>query len=362
MVKLTRRSKGVIFATVLICVAIIGLTYYGRSRLATTTTYTLTRNLTSTTTIRISTTSTHILFVHLETAVWLNGAYLYDNETQPTFRHLVTDIKEHEINYLFIFFESFESSGRFQFDKAPAIALIQLLHKYEPGVSVIPVLSGRGSNAYFEDQADRAAYELDLSNDGVRYNIANMTAELVSLGFDGIQLDIEGVRCNDVHCQDSEYTEMVGQVRVAIENIPGIEKPHLSVALPARIGDTKCDSDWSRWANYANIAEYADSLIPLAYDYVPASGKPACGLPYQDWVRDVTSYTIENTLGKRALVFMGIRTGLPREPIGDAIHGIRDAVAFLYPESLARFRGVAVFIYGHNTLPIAESDWKAIET
>jgi hypothetical protein len=126
--------------------------------------------------------------------------------------------------------------------------------------------------------------------------------------------------------------------RVAIDNIRGVEKPHLSVDLPARTGNAKCDSDWSTWANYANIAEYADRIIPLAYDYVRASGKAACGLPYEDWVRDVTSYAIENTFGKRAFVFMGIRTGLLREPIGDAIHGIRGAVAFPYPESLAKFR------------------------
>jgi spore germination protein YaaH len=302
---------------------------------------------------------TKVLFTHLETAVWVDADFIYDNATEPVFQQLVRDIGKHDIGFLFFFFQSFERDGTFHYSQARALSFLQQVHRYQARVRVLPVLSGRGPNADFQNLADRQMYQLDLSNPTVRSNIANMSGQMIALGFDGVQFDIEGVKCDFLSCQSDEYVQLLSQVRTSIDKArPGAV--HLSLALPARTGNPKCDSSWSEWADYGKVAYYADSVIPLAYDYVP-SGQAACGLAYGDWLQRVTTYTLDSLQGKRAVALIGLAAERIQEPIGVAIEGIRRGLVSIPASELKSFRGVAIFTYHHALSPISSADWNAID-
>jgi len=83
--------------------------------------------------------------------------------------------------------------------------------------------------------------------------IANLVAGVEAAGGDGVNLDFEGLDDLDRDAMVTFTTDLAAALRAAV---PGA---HLSLATPA--------VDWSMAWDYAGLADAADQLMIMAYDY-----------------------------------------------------------------------------------------------
>jgi len=287
-----------------------------------------------------------------EVALWIGEGYFNDPIISSNIHQLENDIVNHHVSYLFTFFASIREDGTIGTDveQSQASPVISALHAYN--VKIIAVMDGWGPN--FPGIVP-AGYVLHLSNPAVRSAIAASAASLITFGFDGVQLDIEGVACGVVQCQGADYVKLVSEVRQRINGAVGGFVPYFSVDLPPRTGSV-CDdvNPWIRWADYAGIAQYVNAIIPMAYDSNFVYWLCASSTSYGEWVRAVANYALDSVRGTGASVLIGVPTGRMLEPLNAALNQLSTI-------SAQAFLGVTVFMYQYGSGQLGMSDWKSID-
>jgi spore germination protein len=103
---------------------------------------------------------------------------------------------------------------------------------------------------------------------------------IVSQGYDGLDVDFEGVLPNDRAALTS-FTARLGQALHRNGKL-------FTMALPAKTYDTK--TGWAGAADYAALAPSLDHAIIMTYEYSGATTPPGSTAP-QQWVDQVLAYT-----------------------------------------------------------------------
>lgn len=109
--------------------------------------------------------------------------------------------------------------------------------------------------------------------------IQQIVAYIVEEGYDGLDLDLEGVRASD----RGAYTAFVKRLSSAMRNSGKM----LTAAIPAKTYDAR--TGWAGAYEYAAIAPYFDLVTIMTYEYSSPLGKPGSTAPF-DWFDRVAAY------------------------------------------------------------------------
>src|SRR5579859_4967711 len=110
--------------------------------------------------------------------------------------------------------------------------------------------------------------------------IDQSVAYVVSQGYDGLDVDIEGVLPSD----RAAFTNFAARLGQALHGNGKL----FTMALPAKSFDTK--TGWAGAADYAALAPSLDHAIIMTYEYSGATTPPGSTAP-QQWVDRVLAYT-----------------------------------------------------------------------
>ncbi len=119
-----------------------------------------------------------------------------------------------------------------------------------------------------------------LTDDGARQAaIRNIVGYTVDEGYDGFDLDLEGVDAAD---RDA-FTEFVTELAGALHE----QGKLLTLALPAK--DHDATTGWAGAYDYASLGQVADVVTVMAYEYRGPFSGPGSVAPY-DWVGRVAAF------------------------------------------------------------------------
>ncbi|MBI4320239.1 MAG: hypothetical protein HY675_17245 [Chloroflexi bacterium] len=109
--------------------------------------------------------------------------------------------------------------------------------------------------------------------------IQNLVDYVVDVGYDGLDLDLEGVNATD----RAVYTAFVARLSAALHKKGKL----LTAALPAKASDVT--TGWAGAFEYAALAPHLDLAVIMTYAYTTSSTPPGSTAPH-DWVDRVISY------------------------------------------------------------------------
>jgi spore germination protein YaaH len=109
--------------------------------------------------------------------------------------------------------------------------------------------------------------------------VGEIVEYVVSEGYDGFDLDLEGVRPED----RAAYTGFVGRLAAALRD----RGKALALAVPGKTADTT--TGWGGAFDYAALGVHADLITVMAYEYRGPWSGPGSVAPY-DWVDQVLAF------------------------------------------------------------------------
>lgn len=121
--------------------------------------------------------------------------------------------------------------------------------------------------------------------------IGQIVEYVVAEGYDGFELDLEGIQPSD----RAAYTAFVARLGAALRERG---KP-LALAIPPKAGETT--TGWAAAYDYAALGPHADLITIMAYDFSGAWGGPGPVAPY-DWVDRVAAYATRHIPPERVLL------------------------------------------------------------
>lgn len=131
-----------------------------------------------------------------------------------------------------------------------------------------------------------------LTDDAVATTAISQIVEYVlAEGYDGFDLDLEGVQPSD----RAAYTAFVARLGAALRERG---KP-LALAIPPKAGETA--TGWAAAYDYAALGAHADLITIMAYDFSGAWGDPGPVAPY-GWVDRVAAYATARIPPERVLL------------------------------------------------------------
>ncbi|MDP8922184.1 MAG: glycosyl hydrolase family 18 protein [Chloroflexota bacterium] len=150
------------------------------------------------------------------------------------------------------------------------------------GIRVFPsLLTGSGwlNNRLLTDEATTATA------------IAQIADYVEAEGYDGFDLDLEGVRPAD----RAAYTAFVARLGAALHERGKL----LTLAIPAKAGETT--TGWAAAYDYAALGQHADLITLMAYEYRGAFSGPGSVAPY-DWVDRVLAFATSQIPAEKILL------------------------------------------------------------
>lgn len=120
--------------------------------------------------------------------------------------------------------------------------------------------------------------------------IDNLTAHAAQFGYDGINIDLEGIPTQD----RDNFSLFMSELSRALH----ANNLTLSVAAPAKVAG----STWHAGFDYPAVGRAVDYLIIMAYDYT--TSKPGASAPI-DWVEDVASYALSCVPRDKVILGLG---------------------------------------------------------
>ncbi|TPG70729.1 glycoside hydrolase family 18 [Brevibacillus laterosporus] len=115
-----------------------------------------------------------------------------------------------------------------------------------------------------------------------RYFLRNLEREVLSMGYDGINLDIENLYLEDKFA----FTQFVKNVTQLMH----LHGKTVTVSVPANTGDDRANV-WSPWFDYKLLGRYADRLVIMAYDEHNPRTEPGPVASIQ-WTEDTVRYAL----------------------------------------------------------------------
>ena len=202
------------------------------------------------------------------------------------------------------------------------------------GIKLLPsLLTGTGS----------PNHQLLTEEDSTANLIAQITSYVVEEGYEGFDLDMEGVAAED---RDA-LTAFVARLSASLH----AQGKTLTMAVPAKARDVT--TGWAGPYDYAALAPHVDQFVIMSYAYTPAGSDPGSIGPY-DWVDRVIAYATSQIPPQKVLmgvgfwgydwnVTQGSRARSLRYPVAEALANWYGAPIQIDPETRS-----ATFAYVAN--------------
>jgi len=131
-----------------------------------------------------------------------------------------------------------------------------------------------------------------LTDEAVASNAINqIVAYVVGEGYDGLDLDLEGVQATDREALSAFVARLSGTLHA--------KGKLLTMAIPAKTSDTT--TGWAGAYDYAALAPYLDLAVIMAYGYTTPSSRPGSTAPYS-WVEKVASFATSQIPPEKVLL------------------------------------------------------------
>ena len=153
------------------------------------------------------------------------------------------------------------------------------------GIKILPSLltsSGSPNHELLTDEASAANA------------IQQITNYIVNEGYDGLDLDLEGVPAEDRRA----LTSFVARLSQSLHG----QGKLLTMAVPAKTRDVT--TGWAGPYDYAALAPYVDLFVIMSYSYTSAGGPPGSIAPY-DWVDRSIAFATSQIPAERVLMGVG---------------------------------------------------------
>lgn len=150
---------------------------------------------------------------------------------------------------------------------------------------------------------------------------------VVAEGYDGFDLDLEGVNAED----RAAYTSFVARLAAALHQRGKL----LTLAVPPKTSDVR--TGWAGAYDYAALGEHADLVLIMTYAYTWSSSGPGSTAP-QNWVDRVTAYAASQIPRSKLIVgvaFYGYDWNV-------TMGGRAQALRYLQASALAAHYGVPI--------------------
>ena len=125
--------------------------------------------------------------------------------------------------------------------------------------------------------------------------LAEIVDYVVGEGYDGFDLDLEGVDPDD----RAAYTAFVARLGAALHE----RGKALALAVPAKTADTT--TGWGGAFDYAALGTHADLVTIMAYEYHGGWGEPGPIAPYE-WVEQVTAFATSQIPPEKVLLGLAL--------------------------------------------------------
>lgn len=125
-----------------------------------------------------------------------------------------------------------------------------------------------------------------------RRAIENLLTLVEANGYDGVNLDWEGIAASERH----RFTEFVKELSQVFHQ----HGYYVTLSLPAETANNPQNS-WTGAYDYKKLGQYADLLMIMAYDQHWAGGSPG-PIASQQWVRSVLNYTVTQVPPKKVIL------------------------------------------------------------
>jgi len=131
-----------------------------------------------------------------------------------------------------------------------------------------------------------------LTEERVAANAVNqIVAYVMREGYDGLDLDLEGVAATDRQALSAFVSRLSQALRA--------KRKLLTMAIPAKSSDTT--TGWAGAYDYAALAPSIDLAVIMAYAYTTPSSRPGSTAPYS-WVEKVASFATSQIPAEKVLL------------------------------------------------------------
>lgn len=159
----------------------------------------------------------------------------------------------------------------------------QITGSPDPGVLAYARAHGMWVFALVQQNQDPAVFHVLLTHPAYRARaVGNLVRLVESGGYDGLNLDFEGVRASD----RAAFTRFVRTLAAALH----ARGDYLTLSVPAETADEPANP-WTGAYDYRALGRAADLLLVMAYDDHWAGGPPG-GVAPTPWVEAVVRYAV----------------------------------------------------------------------
>lgn len=281
--------------------------------------------------------------------IWLPGKYAYYGDQPAEYRkRMLSELQAHGISELQI--NALYLNTVTEWYSLAYRQTVDTIHHYLPGARVYATLNGHTDKSPF----------LRLSDPEVRHSIAvgcSILCDTSKCGFDGVDLDIEGIHASDYQGVPDEG--MFGYFTALLDSVESHLPPHafLSVTVSPRFPP----------GDFLSMSEKCDKTCVMMYDL-------GQGGQYWKWVRDASA-TILNAVRDPNMVSIALpaanyKTGQHNpttEKLSSGINGVnaanpRPASIIIFAPSLYEGAGYSSFDMDCCDPYNGESEWLAFDS
>ncbi|KQC13625.1 MAG: hypothetical protein APR63_08020 [Desulfuromonas sp. SDB] len=192
-----------------------------------------------------------------ENGIWLSHRWVGEPVAPLKVDSLIENLRKTRIYHVFAHAGPLNADGNIPSHRYPyASDFINIIKSdYAELVSV---------QAWIGQIEKRGGGRLDISDSGVRSNIASTSAEMIELGFDGIHLDIE-----PIYNQDEYFLLLLAEIRDSLgeDKILSVACPKISLGKAFHLG-AQIFSVSGLWTPgyYREVSGYTDYNVAMLYD------------------------------------------------------------------------------------------------
>lgn len=261
--------------------------------------------------------------INTEVAFWLPHSFATQN---ADFTSLKNNIKDINVTNLYFHVGPLDEQGNLAND----------LHINRPELESLP------SQNFAWIGALRS--QINLDNEAVRAQIIKSAKWTISQGFDGVHLDIEPIRADDM-----AFTALLKELSTALPDVKlsiAIDEwqPHFLTKQIAQIYDTKIESYWTR-DQIKSADLFVDQIVVMTYD--TGFHDPAL---YAWWVETQT-IALSKIVSNNTELFVGIpvyESGSSFDPIAEnlqtGLNGFLRALQNIR-SNIKNIAGIAIYPY-----------------
>lgn len=257
-----------------------------------------------------------------QNAIWIKHEWIEKRMDLAQIRLMAQELKEKDIKYIFVHSGPFEQDGKVDFTKyKSAKYFIESYKAVDPDAEILAWLGQIYS-------------KIDLDQEQTLDNIMNVSNRMISLGYDGIHLDIEPIK-ND----DQNFINLLKRYR---KDLPEV---FLSVAISEYVPNeifnvwdffTDNTKNYLSEEYYKEISNYTDQIAVMVYD-TPFTNK----LLFSFYVNRQTLFLSRNIQDTEVLI--GIPTyDETHETIESSIKGVIGGLNDIR-SNLDNFTGIAIY-------------------